>query len=149
MISARVQIVPRYVETDQSGEVAHARFLSWFDLGRAALLKAQGFDYRRFEEEGFWMPVLEVGLTLHAPAYYDDVLTLDTVLSSRPSFRIRLEYEIRRDDTLLVSGFTTQGFINRRQRPVRPPADFMARVDLVFPREQRAGPAAQNSTAGP
>ena len=149
MIAARIQIAPRYVETDQSGEVAHARFLSWFDLGRAALLKAQGFDYRRLEEEGYWMPVLEIGLTLHQPAFYDDSLTLDTKLLSRPSFRIRLDYEIRRDDLLLVTGFTTQGFINRQQRPVRPPPDFMAKLDLVFPREKRRGTDDQNSTAGP
>lgn len=140
MIAARIQIVPRYVETDQSGQVAPARYLSWFDLGRAALLKEQGFDYRQLEREGFLMPVLEVGLTFHQPAFYNDTLWMETKLSSRPSFRIRLEYEVRRDDALLVSGYTVQGFINRQQRPVRPPAEFMAKLDLIFPRPERSGP---------
>jgi len=146
VITSRLQIVPRYVETDQTGFVAHASYLPWLEIGRSALLKEQGLDYRRFESEGYWMPVLEFGLIFHQPAHYDDHLTLVTTLSSRPSFRIRLDYQIRRGEILLASGFTVQGFINRLQRPVKPPPDFMAKLELVFPRDKSEN---QNSTAGP
>ncbi len=134
MISSRAQIIPRYAETDQMGFVAHASYLPWLEIGRAGLLKEHKMDYRQFQAEGYWMPVLEFGLTFHQPAHYDDALVIVTILANRPSFRIRLDYEIKRDETLLATGFTVQGFVNRLQRPVRPPANFLAALDLHFPR---------------
>jgi acyl-CoA thioester hydrolase len=94
--------------------------------------------------------VLEIGLIFRRPAYYDDVLQIITTLRSRPKFRIRLEYEVRREGLLLAVGHSVQGFVNRRQRPVRPPPAFMAKLDTVFPRTLSAdGASIQNSTAGP
>jgi acyl-CoA thioester hydrolase len=132
------------------GFVAEAAFPRWLDMGRAALLKEHGLDYRQLEGLGYFMPVLEIGLRFHQPAHYDDSLQVITTLRQRPTFRIRLDYEIRREDLLLVTGHTVQGFINRRQRPVRPPPAFMAGLDLIFPRFASTDAAAvQNSTAGP
>jgi acyl-CoA thioester hydrolase len=149
VIACQIAIVPRYVETDSSGIVAPERYLPWFEMGRAALLREQGLDYRQFEAEGFWTPVLEVGLTFHEPAFYEDSLILITRLPSRPSFRIRVEYEVRRNGTLLASGFTVQGFVSRQGRPVRPPADFLTKLDHTFPRHVGETPVDQKSTAGP
>ncbi len=150
MIISRLSITPRYAETNQMGFVAEARYPGWLDMGRAHLLKEQGLDYRQLEARGYLMPVLEIGLIFHQPAFYADELQLVTTLRSRPSFRIRLDYEIRRGDSLLVTGHSVQGFINRQQRPVKPPPEFLARLDAIFPRTATTGSEpAQNSTAGP
>jgi len=132
------------------GIVAEASYLRWLDMARAALLKEQGLDYRQLEARGYLMPVLEVGLTFHQPAYYDDQLQVVTTVRSRPAFRIRLDYEVRRENVLLATGYSFQGFINHQLRPVRPPPEFLAKLDVVFPRAasaERTPP--QNSTAGP
>ena len=134
------------------GFVAEARFPCWFDMGRATLLKEQGLDYRQLETRGFLMPVLEIGLSFHRPARYDDLLQLVTSLRSRPTFRIRLDYEVRRNGLLLATGHTVQGFINHHHRPVKPPAEFLAKLDKIFPRRTAAAginSLPQNSTAGP
>lgn len=149
MITSRLLIAPRYSETNQMGFVAEASYPRWLDMARAALLKEQGLDYRQFEALGYLMPVLEIGLTFHKPAYYDDRLQIVTILRRRPTFRIRLDYEVWRDDVLLAVGHSIQGFVNRGQRPVKPPPAFIARLDAVFPRISGAEGAAQNSTAGP
>ncbi len=132
------------------GFVGEARFPCWMDMGRAGLLKEQGLDYRQLEARGYLMPVLEIGLIFHQPAYYADNLQIVTRLRSRPTFRIRLDYEIWRGDLLLATGHSLQGFINRDLRPVRPPPEFLAKLDVLFPRIATAetGPT-QNSTAGP
>ena len=116
-LSSCIPICPRYAETDQSGFVAEGRYVAWLELGRAALLKAHGFDYRDFEAQGYWMPVLEVGFTFHGPACYDDALALTTSLGSRPSFRIRLDYAIHRGEELLATAYSVQAFVNRSLRP--------------------------------
>jgi acyl-CoA thioester hydrolase len=150
VITSHLLITARYAETNQMGIVADASYPRWMDMARAAMLKEQGFDYRVFENLGYLIPVLEIGLIFHQPAYYDDTLQVVTTLRSRPTFRIRLDYEFRRDDVLLASCHSVQGFVNRRHRPVRPPPEFLAKVDVAFPRvaSDETGPL-QNSTAGP
>ena len=66
------------------------------------------------------------------PALYDDTLTVITRLKERPTLRIHLEYEVRRGDELLVTGFTTHAFINKKGEPVRPPPDFATKMRAVF-----------------
>src|SRR5581483_2121415 len=109
---SRTSITVRYAETDQTGLVAHAKFVPWFELGRADLLKLYGFDYRDFERRGYYLPVLELGLEYHQPARYDDVLSVETSLKARHGFRIRIEYRVTRAiDVLIASGFSVQGFV--------------------------------------
>lgn len=138
MITSRLSVTPRISETNQMGFIAEASFPRWLDLGRAALLREQGLDYRQFELLGYWVPVLEIGLTFHRPAYYGDTLDIVTVVRSRPTFRIRLDYEVRREASLLATGYSVHAFVNRERRPVRPPPAFMARLEEVFPRNKSA-----------
>ena len=138
MITSRLSVTPRISETNQMGFIAEASFPRWLDLGRAVLLREQGLDYRQFELLGYWVPVLEIGLTFHRPAYYGDTLDIVTVVRSRPTFRIRLDYEVRREASLLATGYSVHAFVNRERRPVRPPPAFMARLEEVFPRNKSA-----------
>jgi acyl-CoA thioester hydrolase len=121
MIRSRVLVTVRYAETDMMGIVYHAHYLPWFEVGRTTLLKEIGISYRKLEEEGFRLPVLEVTAKFLRPAVYDDTLEILTVLSERELLRIRLEYEVRRDGELLATGSTVHAFVDRQGRPVRPP----------------------------
>ena len=100
MIRSSVQVTVRYAETDMMGIVYHANYLPWFEVGRTTLLKEIGVPYRKLEEEGFRLPVLEVSAKYLRPALYDDTLDVVTTLSERPLLRIRLDYEVRRGDEL-------------------------------------------------
>lgn len=132
MIESRSQIIVRYAETDMMGVVYHGNYLPWFEVGRTTLLKELGLAYRQLEADGFRLPVLEVGVKYQRPALYDDTLTVITRLHERPVLRIRLEYEVRRGDELLATGFTVHAFIDREGRPVRPPAAAVAVFSAAF-----------------
>ncbi|AOS44915.1 Acyl-CoA thioester hydrolase YbgC [Lacunisphaera limnophila] len=132
MIESRSQITVRYAETDMMGIVYHGNYLPWFEVGRTTLLKECGFPYRELESQGYLLPVIELGVKYQRPALYDDTLTIITRLKERPSLRIHLEYEVRRGDELLVTGFTTHVFINKAGEPVRPPATLVARMQELF-----------------
>jgi acyl-CoA thioester hydrolase len=132
MITSRSTVTVRYAETDMMGIVYHANYLPWFEIGRTTLLKEQGVPYRELEAEGFRLPVLEVGVKYLRPALYDDEVTVITTLREKPLLRIRLEYELRRGHELLVTGFTLHAFIDREGKPVRPPANFTARMQALF-----------------
>jgi acyl-CoA thioester hydrolase len=137
MIQSRAQVVVRYAETDMMGVVYHGNYLPWFEIGRTTLLKQQGISYRQLEADGYSLPVLEVTAKFRRPARYDDVLTIVTTMREKPSLRIRLDYEVFNEDLLLATGQTSHAFIDRNGRPVRPPPNFVAKMDELF-RETQA-----------
>jgi acyl-CoA thioester hydrolase len=132
MIQSRAQVVVRYAETDMMGVVYHGNYLPWFEIGRTTLLKEMSLPYRQLEAEGYRLPVLEVGAKYFRPALYDDTITIVTTLNEKPLLRIRLEYEVKRGDELLATGFTVHAFIDREGKPVRPPASAVKAFGAVF-----------------
>jgi len=132
MLESRTAITVRYAETDMMGIVYHGSYLPWFEVGRTTLLKECGLPYRELEAQGYHLPVIELGTKFFKPALYDDVVTVITRLKERPILRITLEYEVRRGEELLVTGFTTHAFINRKGEPVRPPPDFATKMRAAF-----------------
>lgn len=133
MLVSRSQIQVRYAETDMMGIVYHGNYLPWFEVGRTTLLRENGFPYRDLEAEGYFLPVIELGVKYQRPAKYDDLLTIVTHMRERPVLRIRLEYEVFRGEELLVTGFTVHTFINKAGEPVRPPPAFAEKMRTVFP----------------
>ena len=132
MIESRTQISVRYSETDMMGIVYHGSYLPWFEVGRTTLLKECGLPYRELEAQGYLLPVIELGMKFLRPAVYDDTVTVITRLNERPLLRIRLDYEVRRGDELLVTGFTIHTFINPTGEPVRPPAAYTEKMRELF-----------------
>jgi len=122
MIQSRVSVTVRYAETDMMGIVYHANYLPWFEVGRTTLLKEIGVPYKKLEEEGYRLPVLEVSAKYVRPAVYDDTLEIISTVSEKPLLRIRIDYEVRRDGELLATGNTVHAFVDKLGRPVRPPA---------------------------
>ncbi len=114
------------------GIVYHGAYLPWFEIGRTTLLREYGVRYRELEAEGYRLPVLELGVKYLRPALYDDVVDIHTVLPEKPTIRIRLEYELKRGDELLATGWTLHAFIDQAGRPVRPPPRFAAAMNAAF-----------------
>jgi acyl-CoA thioester hydrolase len=132
MLESHTQIAVRYAETDMMGVVYHGSYLPWFEVGRTTLLKENGLPYRELEAQGYMLPVIELGTKFFKPALYDDTVTIITRLQERPLLRIRLDYEVRRGEELLCTGFTIHAFINKAGEPVRPPAHFTEKMRALF-----------------
>ena len=132
MIRSTLQVTVRYAETDMMGIVYHANYLPWFEVGRTTLLKELGVPYRKLEEEGFRLPVLEISAKYLRPAVYDDTLDILTTLAERPLLRIRLDYEVKRAGELLATGTSVHAFVDREGKPVRPPAWAAEKISRAF-----------------
>jgi acyl-CoA thioester hydrolase len=119
----------RYADTDQMGYMYNGHYLRLFEIGRTELLRQAGVPYRQLEEQGLLLPVLEAHVRYHAPAYYDDVLTIVTTYQPRYGATLRLEYTICRSDVVLADGYTIHSFVSKEhRRAVRPPAWFIERL---------------------
>lgn len=132
MIRSVSQVVVRYAETDMMGIVYHANYLPWLEIGRTNLLKELGVSYRKLEEEGFRLPVLEIAMKYFRPATYDDVVDVITVLEDKPLLRIRLRYEVKRGEELLATGSSVHAFLDKDNRPTRPPQWASDKIAQAF-----------------
>jgi len=130
MISVRVDIKVRYQETDQMSVVYHANYFTWFEVARIELLNRMDCPYRELEHEGYLLPVLDCEAKFLKPAHFDDQLIVRAAISGVPSARIKISYEVHRDDDLLCTGSTTHAFIDKTGKLTRPPQRFVSKVKL-------------------
>src|SRR5437867_4068375 len=74
---AKVRV--RYAETDQMGDVYHANFLVWFEVGRVELMRALGVEYKKMEkEDDCRIVVADAHCRYHDSARYDEELRIRT-----------------------------------------------------------------------
>ncbi|RCS54705.1 acyl-CoA thioesterase [Bremerella cremea] len=117
-----IEVRVRYQETDAQGRVHHANYITYFELARTEMLRAGGFNYKRMEEEGLLLVVRDVQCRYHLPAEFDDLLLVTVKAVKAKGARIELNYEIRRDDEMIVEGSTLLACITREGKPTRIPA---------------------------
>ncbi len=116
-----MQIRVRYQETDAQGRVHHSNFTNYFEVARVEMLRASGKTYRDLEAEGLLLVVVKLTCQYHRPANYDDLLTLKTRVTKARGVRITHQYEIFRDQELLVEGETVVAAVDRSGEVVRLP----------------------------
>lgn len=134
MFSYQTTIRVRYAETDKMGYVYYGAYAQYFEVGRVEALRSLGMSYRRMEEEGVMLPVHDLKVTYHKPAFYDDLLTVRTSIIALPSVRIQFAYEVRNEaGELLTEAVTTLVFIDRRtNKPCRASGELLAALAPHF-----------------
>jgi acyl-CoA thioester hydrolase len=124
--SHTIQIVPRYVETDQAGVIHHSVYPIWFEMGRTELLRANGLAYKDLEAAGFFFVVAELHLKYRRSSRYDQLLSLETMCGSVTASRVEHTYKLTDSVTgmILAEGSTTLACVDRQGRLQRMP-EFM------------------------
>ena len=116
----------RYAETDQMGMTYYANHFVWFELGRTDLFRQRGYSYRDLEEqEGLFFTVAEAHCRYHAPARYDDVLTVRTRFKAVRSRVVAFTYEIlAADGHAIATGETVHVVTDRQGKPTTLPERY-------------------------
>jgi acyl-CoA thioester hydrolase len=124
---ARVRV--RYAETDQMGVVYHSNYLIWFEVGRVEFIRQMGLDYKRMEEEGFSIAVVDVHVRYRTPARYDDELVIETRLLASRGAVVKFGYRILRavDGVLLCEGETMHVCVGKDMKKVCLPPKYSER----------------------
>lgn len=111
------------------GLVYHGHYVDYFEVARTEMLRELGLAYKQIEEAGIIMPVVDLQIKYHAPAFYDDLLSIAARVQEPPEMRANIDYLVRREgeERILTSGHVTLCFLDReRNRPVRAPEPFRA-----------------------
>lgn len=132
MIHTISRIRVRYAETDRMDVVYHSNYLVWFETARILMLDEIGIPYRKIEARGLYIPVLAASIQYKRPAYFDDHLEVHLFMHEKPRARFQMDYQVRRDDAVLATGTTTHGFMDKAGRGLRPPEDFLDKVNAAW-----------------
>ena len=118
-----IQIRVRYGETDQMGVVYHGNYPLYLEMGRIEWLRKLGISYKKMEENGVMLPVIQLSLNYKKSASYDDVINVKTKLKKIHTAKIEFEYEItNKKDEILTTASTTLVFIDMKtNKPMRAP----------------------------
>ncbi len=112
-----------YGDTDKMGIAYYGNYLRWFEIGRTEMIRSWGLPYKSFEDRGIFLPVSEAFCKFLAPAQYDDILVIRTILNTGLKAGLKFDYEVYRqaDEKLLTTGYTKHAFMDPQGRVVRPP----------------------------
>ena len=127
-----IEFSVRYSETDQMSFVYHGNYVKYFEMGRIAWLRKLGFSYKKMEEDGILMPVIDIKINFKKPALFDDKLKLITKLVRTPSYMIEFEFEIIKKENIISSGYTKLVFLSSiTNKPMRCPNSIIDALNNV------------------
>ena len=134
MITGEIKLRVRYSDTDQMGYVYYGRYASFYEVARVELFRSLGFSYKKLEEEGIGMPVIDMETKYILPIKYDEQIKINTTIENLPSSRISFKYEVyNQNNELANTAKTTLTFINLiNKKPVRMPAKLLDIIKSNF-----------------
>lgn len=103
MITNDIKIRVCYGDTDKMGVVYYGTYPRFYEVGRTELLREYGITYRQIEESGIVWPVRNLQITYLKPAFYDDLLTVRTIVEELPMVRFRIKTEIYNEGGELIN----------------------------------------------
>ena len=112
------------------GYVYYGNYATYFEVARTEMLRSLGFTYKEWEDKGIILPVREMNIRYHAPSFYDDLLTVRTILKDLPTARISFHHEVYNEkNDKLCTGNIDLVFINSKTgRPIRAPKEFLEAI---------------------
>ena len=135
MYNHTTQIRVRYSETDRMNYVYYGNYAQYFEVARVEALRNLGISYKSLEEvEGVMLPVLDYQIKFFKPGFYDELLTIKTVIVKMPQARIFFEYEVFNEKMELINkASTTLVFVNKATgKPMSAPANFLKLLQPYF-----------------
>ncbi|MCO6500103.1 MAG: acyl-CoA thioesterase [Vicingus serpentipes] len=134
MYKSITKVRVRYSETDMMGYVYYGNYATYFEVARVEAIRSLGVSYRQMEDQGIALPVLDYSIKYYKPAFYDDELTIETIIKEIPKARIYFRYKTyNANDELLNEAETTLVFINKStMKPCSAPEYFIEKLKKYF-----------------
>ena len=132
MIQNTVTFRVRYAETDQMGIAHHSNYLVWFEMARVELMRSIDLSYAESEEHGYRMPVLEACVQYKKAVMFDQELQITASMNQMPRAKLKYEYKIFDENNLICEGYTIHGYMNFKNKAVKPPKIFLNKISKYF-----------------
>jgi acyl-CoA thioester hydrolase len=124
----------RYSETDRMGFVYYGNYAQYFEVARVEALRNLNLSYKELEENGIMLPVRSFSIDYFKPAHYDDLLTIETLITDLPTAKIKFSYTTFNEQKVLLNKATVElVFMDAKTgKPTRPPSQFFDQLKPFF-----------------
>jgi len=131
MLVNETQIRVCYGDTDKMGVVYYGVYPRYYEIGRTEMIRHFGITYKEVEERGILLPVCSLKIDYYNSAYYDDLLTIRTIVDQIPKVKFPIKTEIyNQKGELINKGEVVLVFFdNKTQKPCKAPADFVEAME--------------------
>ena len=100
-----MQIRIYYEDTDCGNIVYYANYLRYMERSRTEFLRDRRIELLKWQKKGILFVVVEANLKYRAPAYYDDLIDVESTISDLSSASVTFSTTIHRlKGPLLVQG---------------------------------------------
>ena len=90
-----------YSECTLGNHVYYSRYLDILEIARGEFFRQLGTTFLQWQQQDTIFPVIECHLRYKSPARYDDLLTIETWLTSMERIRLNFAYRIFNEKNLL------------------------------------------------
>lgn len=125
----------RYADTDQMKYAYNGKYFEYFEVGRTEMMREVGLPYKLIEENGYFMPVIETKITFLSPAYYDELLEIETRVEQLPTSKVHIDHIVKAKerDVVVATGYVELAFLNAQTyKPTRAPKFFIDAVQKYY-----------------
>lgn len=101
----------RYAETDKMGYLYYGHYAKYYEIGRVETIRSLGVSYKDLEDlHHVMLPVLKLECRYLKPAYYDELIRIDSILDEMPGKILRFHHELYNPDNELINTATVTLF---------------------------------------
>jgi len=139
MLIHKTQLRVRYADTDQMHYVYNGKYIEYFEVGRTEMIREQNLTYKSIEVSGYLMPVNSIFIKYKNPAYYDELLEVETRVEKLPELKVRLDHSVKsiERDVIICEGYVELVFIKIETKKICRPPDFFINVLKPFFEQNR------------
>jgi acyl-CoA thioester hydrolase len=113
-----------YSECTVGDHVYYSRYLDILETARGEFFRQLGATFLKWQERDIIFPVVECRLRYKAPARYDDLLTIETWLTSLERIRLNFAYRILNEQNTILEGETFHVCTGLDEKPKRLPDEL-------------------------
>lgn len=134
MLISETQVRVYYEDTDKMGVVYYGVYPRYYEIGRTEMIRDLGLTYKEIEESNILLPARSLNINYLKSAYYDDLLTIRTIVETIPKVKFPIKTEIyNQQNELINTGEVVLVFFDAvANKPCRIPEKFREAMELHF-----------------
>ena len=115
MLVHKTTLRVRYADTDQMHYAYNGKYFEYFEVGRTEMMRGRNLAYKEIEKNGYFMPVHSVYINYKNPAFYDELLEIETRVEKLPELRVHIDHTVKSIDRniLICTGYVELVFIKK------------------------------------
>ncbi len=134
MLVHETQVRVYYEDTDKMGVVYYGVYPRYYEIGRTEMIRSLGVSYKDIEDTGILLPARSLNVNYLKSAYYDDLLTIRTIVETIPKVKFPIKTEIyNQQNELINEGEVVLAFFDgKTNKPCRIPEQFRTAMEPYF-----------------